>query len=188
MNIVTLTAKGNVLVRPDTTWERDNEDFYVPEFVSSLLYSPILFARISKPGRSIGGKFASRYYDAIGYGMLLYPADLLNRDEQGWACASCLDHTSFLPYPLYSPVTFGQDGNSFVLRRDGKTLYTCKSLYKSEVEAAISKVSGICYLRTGDMVAIELAPPAELCDRTDHKTCISGEYCGNAVMEFNIIY
>ena len=97
MNVVVLTSVGNVVVRPDTTWERDNEDFYVPSFIDSLKYSPVLFARVCKPGRSIGEKFASRYFDAVGYGVLLYPTELLAIKEQGWAAASCLDHTTFLP-------------------------------------------------------------------------------------------
>ena len=29
MNIPVITASGKVIVRPDTTWERDNEDVYI---------------------------------------------------------------------------------------------------------------------------------------------------------------
>ena len=53
MNIVVFSSDSNVFVRPDTTWERDNEDLYVPEFINTLSWTPVLFARISKPGRSI---------------------------------------------------------------------------------------------------------------------------------------
>ena len=95
MNIPVITASGKVIVRPDTTWERDNEDVYLPEFVNSLSWTPVFFARVSKPGRSIGRAFASRYYDGIGFGVLLYPDDLLDGSEEGFACASCLDKVTF---------------------------------------------------------------------------------------------
>lgn len=62
MNIIVKTSSGHITVRPDTTWEKDNEDFYPPEFVDELTYSPVLFARILKPGRSVGRKFASSIF------------------------------------------------------------------------------------------------------------------------------
>ena len=101
MNIIVKTSSGHITVRPDTTWEKDNEDFYPPEFVDELTYSPVLFARILKPGRSVGRKFASRYYDSIGFGVLLYPENMLDGTPEGYAQAICLDHTSFLPSPMF---------------------------------------------------------------------------------------
>lgn len=187
MNIVLLTARGNTIVRPDTTWERDNEDFYAPEFVNRLLYSPVIFVRISKPGRSIGEKFASRYFDAYNYGVLLHPADLLERGGQGYACASCLDHTSFLPFPLYNPVTLGQDTNEFCLRCNGKRIFTCPVHVRADVERAIAEVSKYCYLRIGDMVAIELHHPEPLCSRPEN-VLVEGTYCGNSTIDFKVIF
>ena len=119
MNIVVFSSDSNVFVRPDTTWERDNEDLYVPEFINTLSWTPVLFARISKPGRSISSKFASRYYDGIGYGVLLYPEDLISKGPEGFASACCVDHTSFLTFPTYPPTRLdGQDGR-FNLSKDG---------------------------------------------------------------------
>ena len=60
MNII-VQPYGKTLgyCRPDTTWERENKDFYVPESVDTLLWTPVLFARISKAGKCIGEKFVS---------------------------------------------------------------------------------------------------------------------------------
>lgn len=188
MNIVVLSAAGNVTVRPDTTWERDGEDFYVPEFIHSLKYTPVLFARISKPGRSISEKFASRYYDAIGYGLFLYPTDLLDIAQQGWACASCMDHTSFLPYPLYSPITLGNPTNEFMVKKDSNIVYRRQSDSIQVIEKAIEKVSSICYLRIGDMVAVEFESPSYLCSKEAKTTQIDAFYCDNHTLEFKIIF
>ena len=58
--------------RPDTTWERENKDFYSPECVNEIYWTPIVFARISKAGKCVGKKFVQRYYDGVGCGMLMY--------------------------------------------------------------------------------------------------------------------
>ena len=188
MNIVVLSHEGNVLTRPDTTWEKDNEDLFVPDFVHAFKYSPVLFARINKPGRSIGEKFAVRYYDAIGYGIFLYPEDLLHKGNQGWACASCLDHTSFLPHPLFSPLTLGHDTNFFELFKDGKSIFKTVSMSKELIENAICATSRVCYLRCGDFVAIELSEIKELCKSSEKKSRITATYCDNPTIDFQIIF
>ena len=188
MNIPVITANGKVIVRPDTTWERDNEDVYLPEFVDSLSWTPVFFARVSKPGRSIGEKFASRYYDAIGYGVLLYPENLIDGSEEGFACACCLDKTSFLPFPLYNPVTLGVPGNEFVLSSEDRELFRSSAGSRELAEQALVKASSYCYLRVGDIVAVELQPRAKLCTRTDGSVRVKGTWCENPTVDFQVIF
>lgn len=188
MNIAVITASGRVIVRPDTTWERKGEDFFAPGFVDALTYSPVLYARISKPGRSISRKFASRYYDGIGYGMLLYPENLIDGSEDAYACASCIDHTSYLPVTLYNPVTLGVEGNEFIIEQDGKEIFCSDSGTRTMVEEAIESVTERTFLRTGDLVAIELSPRSPLSSREAGATSIKASFCENPVIEFSIIY
>lgn len=186
MNIVVKTYSGHYIVRPDTTWERDNEDFYPPEFVSVLSFTPVLFARICKPGRSIGLKFASRYYDGINFGMLLYPEEFIDGAEEGFACASCLDHTSFLPFPIYNKLTLGQEGNRFELMSDGKEIFSFECGTVELIEKAIAMASERIYLRSGDILTVELDQRKELCRRTDGDIGIVARYCHNESMQFRI--
>ena len=58
--------------RPDTTWERENKDFYSPECVNEIYWTPVVFARVCKAGKCVGVKFVDRYYDGVGCGMLMY--------------------------------------------------------------------------------------------------------------------
>ena len=58
--------------RPDTTWERENKDFYSPECVNEIWWTPVVFARVCKAGKCVGNKFVGRYYDGVGCGMLMY--------------------------------------------------------------------------------------------------------------------
>lgn len=118
--------------RPDTTWERENKDFYVPDCVSEMHWAPVIFVRISKAGKCINPKFVSRYYDSYNYGTLLYC-----RPENGDSLISCADHTSLLPSPSLKAEE---------LKDDERML----------VEDAICKASKLTSVRIGDHVAVEL--------------------------------
>ncbi len=188
MNIVTLTSSRRVIVRPDTTWEKDGEDFFVPDFVSRLSWTPVVFARISKPGRSIGERFASRYFDRFGYGVLLYPEDLIDGSEEGYACASCLDHTSFLPGTLMDKSGCAAAG--FSVLRGEEEIFRIAGESGGRMEAAISEASRFCYLRTGDLLAMELQARTPLCSREDGRCavhCMIGGECRSDA-QFEIIF
>ena len=187
MNIVVKTASGNCIVRPDTTWERDSEDLYLPEFVKDVTYAPVLFARISKPGRSVGEEFAGRYFDGIGFGVLLYPEDMIDGTPEGFACASCLDHTSFLPFPVYNPITLGHEGNVFKLFKDGEEIFSYEGGSLTMIGRAIAQATRRIYIRTGDLIAIELQERRPLMKALDGKAVVSATWCDNESMKFNII-
>jgi len=184
MNIVLQTSEGKVIVRPDTTWERDNEDLFVPEFVDNLSYTPVLFARISKPGRSIAVEFARRYFDGLGYGVLLYPDELFDGSDAGLACASCMDHTSFLPFPLEPPATLS---GRFELSCNAVS-FSCGGITLSVIEDAIARVSRLVYLRIGDLVAIELQQRVPLCSRNDGTIEVTGTSAGRRTIDFRIVF
>ena len=69
--------------RPDTTWERENKDFFSPECVNEIYWTPVVFARVSKAGKCVGSKFVGRYYDAVGCGMLMYCSTSGSEENSG---------------------------------------------------------------------------------------------------------
>lgn len=194
MNIVVKSSAGECFVRPDTTWERDSEDFYPPEFVDGLGWTPVLFAHVSKPGRSISERFASRYFDGLGFGALLYPSDMLDGTPTSVARASCLDHTSFLTFPVESLSV-----ESFSFRKNGETLFDIKDsiepqsiagkeLLSDSMSKAIAETSRYVYLRFGDIVAIELDKIRPLCKRDEGEVQISMSFNGKDCGNFRIIF
>ena len=185
MNIITKTASGKYIVRPDTTWEKDNEDFFPPDYIESLTFTPALFARICKPGKSVGEKFVSRYYDSVNYGLLLYPENLIGCNPEDYACASCIDHTSFLSSPLFDKESLAEN-NFRINAGDSEIFYTDKRSV-SIIENAIHEASARVYIRTGDLIAIELDSRKPLCTRADGNIHISGFFGNNKVLDFNII-
>ena len=187
MNIIVKPRDRNsCYCRPDTTWERENRDFYVPESVDELHMSPIVFARISKAGKCIGETFVDRYYDGFGFGLLMYCGD-----AQETAFSSCYDHTSILPHPLYNPVMLENEDNSFLLTADGSVSHedNCSAPLKTLLQGAIRKASETVSLRIGDFVAAELTSPQPFALRSDsRKTLVKGVFCENEIIDFNIIF
>ena len=88
--------------RPDTTWERENKDFFSPECVNEIYWTPVVFARVSKAGKCVGRKFVGRYYDAVGCGMLLYCGtsglSVSSGDPRNPATADCALQRSTGPF------------------------------------------------------------------------------------------
>ena len=198
MNII-VKPYGNSLCycRPDTTWERENKDFYSPECVNELHWAPIVFARICKAGKCIGGKFASRYYDAFNFGALLYCHTSQSSDI---AFTSCADHTSLLPAPLYNPVVMESEDNVFEVRKNGETVFGfpkvafARQMEQSDVtlkdiiEKAICKASQLTTLRIGDFVAIELTPTSLLASRSEGEASLKATYCENELFDIKLIF
>ena len=188
MNIIVKPyGSAHCSCRPDTTWERENRDFYSPESVSSISWTPVLFVRISKAGKCVSPKFASRYWDAFNYGMLMYAENFIGGSPEAWACASCIDHTSILPFPLFNPVVLDQTGNHFMIRANGVELFDYNKGTKTMVEEAIVNASQLISLRIGDVLAIELQARKVLKETPEKGTLIEGEFCQNPTFDFSII-
>ena len=173
--------------RPDTTWERENKDFYVPEGIGQIHWAPVLFVRISKAGKCIGKKFASRYYDSFSYGALLY---CVADGDMNVAFSSCADHSSYLPMPLYETAVLNTEENTFELYRADEKIYeaACGENLKAALEEAICKASTLTSLRIGDYVAIELTASQPLCTKEAGNTKIKASFCEKETISVNIIF
>ena len=185
MNIIVRPHDGrNCYCRPDTTWERENKDFYVPDLVDELHWAPIVFVRISKAGKCIGEKFVGRYYDSFNFGMLIYTG------AGDIAFSSCTDHTSLLPSPLYDMVVMESTDNTLEIIKDGSVLFktACSDKMRAEIEKAVMDASRLISLRIGDFVALELAHPAKLTDKDQAVTGIKGIFCESTIFEKRIIF
>ena len=188
MNII-VQPHGSKLCycRPDTTWERENRDFYVPDSVGTLQWAPVIFVRISKAGKCIGRKFVSRYFDAFNFGALIYGIPSCGTDERAYT--SCLDHTSILPSPLYNTIVLEQADNVYKVLKNGVEIYSAATEGLLEkVEEAVCTASGLTSLRIGDYVALELAPLADLSSHEEGSADFKASFCGNPLFDFKILF
>ena len=185
MNIIVKPYGSDIChCRPDTTWERENRDFYSPECVNKILYAPVIFARISKAGKCIGEKFVERYYDGVGCGMLMYC------EVSDTQVTSCVDHTSILPSPMYNPTVM--DGTQeFAVTKSGESLValeTGECRWKILIQEAICKASKLTSLRIGDYVAVELTELQPLAKKEEGEVVLQGLFCENNIFDFKIIF
>ena len=182
MNILVRTADGSVYTRPDTSWNRKSDDFYVPDSVNGLSWTPVVFARISRPGKCIGTRFATRYYDGANFGVLLYAEPMLTSGPAGYAASACFDHTSLLSETLLDPAFIA--AGSFVVYKDGSPLFESAPCGISIIDEALSAASESCLVRRGDLLCQELAPLQHLCSRTDGTVRLHS----GALLDFRIVF
>lgn len=183
MNIIVRTAEGKVYCRPDTTWERENKDLFVPDEVAGYSYAPVVFAKVSKAGKCVAEKFAERYYDSIGFGVLLYVGDDI-------ASGSCYDRSSILPTLLKDKSSLTGSASKFSFMMDEKEIFGCES--GTDTATAISKAIACCSkivsMRIGDYVAIELQERKALTQRSERSIRISGTLDGDSLFDFNMVF
>lgn len=61
---------------------RNNGDFYIPEFSAAVSCVPQLIVRLGKLGKSVGERFACRYFEEIGVGVRFYADDFQRELKQ----------------------------------------------------------------------------------------------------------
>lgn len=184
MNIIARPYGSEICYcRPDTTWQKEDKDFYSPNSIGSISWAPVLFARISKAGKCVSPKFASRYYDALNFGALLYC-----HTEEDDVRISCADHSSILPFPLYNPVVMENEENEFIVNKNGETLFSCNASGVKSIEDAICQATQFTSLRIGDLIAVELAPLQPLATREEGTAELNAVFCENDIFRFRIIF
>lgn len=136
MNIFTIpySSKG-FYARPDTSLNRDSNDYFCPDGVTELAASVFVYAKAAKAGKCIASKFASRYYSVMGKGIHFSAPSLEDGSPENWWISNSLDSTTFITEE-----------------------YTAVNASSEEIDAinnAFEKISGRISLRTGDIIAIE---------------------------------
>lgn len=59
----------------DSAIIRDGKPFFMPDFAENWVAEAVIAIRISRLGKNIGSKFASRYFDAITTALRIKPSD-----------------------------------------------------------------------------------------------------------------
>lgn len=166
MNITVLTADGKVVVRPDTTRVKDEEEVWLPEDTERIFWAPVIYSRLTKSGKCIAGKFAGRYFSQAGIGLLFYP--LQGDSPEDYAHSLCIDRTSALKLQ-FNPLEKGE----MTLTIDGKESFRASFDIAKVLSEALEKASRHTLQRLGDIIAVELCSPVELESRNSRQ-----RFCG----------
>jgi acylpyruvate hydrolase len=146
-----------IFTKPDTALLRNNSPFYYPDFSKDVHYEVELVLRISKEGKMISEKFASKYFDAIGIGVDFTARDLQQKaKEKGlpWDIAKGFNGSApvsdkFIPaneFKNLSSVNFSLEVNQEI-KQQGNTSFMLFSF-----DYIISYLSKFFTLRTGDLI------------------------------------
>lgn len=138
----------------DNALLRNNDDFYIPDFAGHLTAEPHLVLRVSKIGKSVGERFAGRYYEEVGVGIRFHAEDLENSLlDKGLspAMASAFDGSAAIS-PLVSREGSVEDW-CLVFRKNEEVLYSgrVEDLPLSP-EQQIAAMSRYYMLKIGDFI------------------------------------
>ena len=79
----TMATTPSIDIIADSAVIRDGKPFFVPNFADKWAFDACIAIRISRLGKNIGKKFASRYYDAIAPILRIKPKDINKTNNNG---------------------------------------------------------------------------------------------------------
>lgn len=143
MNIITVPygSKG-FYVRPDTSLNKDSNDYFCPEEITGLAAAVFIYARAAKAGKCVASKFAGRYYSVVGKGIHLSAPELEAGSPENWWMAHSLDSSTFIIEEFPAENASAED--------------------IEKINAAFEAASKHVSFRTGDYIAVEIAPPVKI--------------------------
>ncbi len=146
-----------IFTKPDTAILRNNAPFYYPDFSTDIHYECELVLRISKEGKNIQEKFASKYYDSIGIGIDFTARDLQQKaKEKGlpWDIAKGFNGSAPVSDKFIPVGDFKELGNiNFSLEVDGEPKQQGNtSLMLFNFDYIIFYLSRFFTLKTGDLI------------------------------------
>ena len=117
----------------------NRKPFFIPDWSEDVRMTPCVVLRVSRLGKNIGAKFATRYYDAVAPALNIHAADILAQGD--WVRAWAFDYA----LPLGSFVNLERNpSHDTVLPLD----------------EAIHRASEVMTLRQGDLIFVDRAIPS----------------------------
>ncbi|WP_026462653.1 fumarylacetoacetate hydrolase family protein [Adhaeribacter aquaticus] len=145
-----------IFFKPDTAILRNNEPFYFPDYSQDIHHEVELILRISKEGKNIGAKFASKYYDAIGLGIDFTARDLQAKAKSKglpWTLAKGFNGSA--PISEFLPLTDFPDlkNINFKLLVNGEEKQKGNSsMMLNSFDDMLAYMSRFITLKTGDII------------------------------------
>jgi 2-keto-4-pentenoate hydratase/2-oxohepta-3-ene-1,7-dioic acid hydratase in catechol pathway len=145
-----------IFLKPQSALLPLGPQFYYPEFTNELHYECELVLRVSKNGRYVPERHASKYYDAISVGIDFTARDIqqeLKTKGLPWEKAKAWDHSAILgswrPFSDYSV----KPSIEFSLQKDGETVQKGdSSLMIYSFNRIVAEISKYFTLQIGDLI------------------------------------
>jgi acylpyruvate hydrolase len=168
----TVPAEPVVFLKPDSSILKNNKPFFLPDFSTNIHYEVEVVIKISKLGKGISARFASRYFDEVTLGIDITARDLQKRQAEAgmpWEISKCFDGAA--PLGSFIPVTSIKNTGDIDFRLDinGKTVQESNT---SDMifgfNEIIEYVSKFFTLKTGDLIFTGTPPGVGQLHRNDN--------------------
>lgn len=133
--------KDEMVLKGDSCLLNGRKPLFMPEWTKELGVTECIILRVSRLGKEIAPKFASRYYDAVAPGADFIAMDLAREAEQAgrpWTQALAFDYSLAIGEFVEASVFSGQYSD-----------------YVLTPEEAIAKASKVMTIRQGDLIYIQ---------------------------------
>lgn len=122
-----------MVLKCDSSILVNRKPFFIPDWSKDVRMTPCAVLRVSRMGKNIGEKFASRYYDAVAPGLNICAADILAQGDgvKAWAFDYSLPLGKFMDLAQWQKDTI------------------------MSFDEAIHRVSEIMTIRQGDLIFVD---------------------------------
>ena len=188
MKIVGITyydGLENIVLKSDSSLLVNRKPLFVPEAISDLQALPCWVLRVSRLGKCVASRFASRYYDALAAGLDFFGADKLREAKQaGKPWTEAIAFEGALAVGEMTDVRCPMSEIRWELRRgeDRVTLSEWSSEGMTDMlDAAVSRVSELLTIRQGDLIYVAMQQTPWRLQTNDVVCCMNGDkeqlYC-----------
>ena len=169
--------KWEMVLKCDSCLLNGRKPLFVPDWTNEPVVTPCIILRVSRLGKEIAPRFASRYFDAIAPGADFAAADLLRKAQAeggSWIEAIAFDYS----------LAIGEWSLTSEGTKNEGTMFEWEGLSKEWLltpEEAIAQVSRVMTIRQGDLIYIQAKQEPQPIERDQviHAT-LNGEeklYC-----------
>ena len=145
-----------VFMKPKSALLQPHTPFYYPEFTNDLHYECELVLRVSKNGKYIQEKFASKYYDAVTTGIDFTARDLQNDlKAKGlpWEKAKAWDNSAAIgKWIPFTSIKNKKDINFCLYKNKELVQQSNANLMIHDFDAIVAYISNYFSVNIGDLV------------------------------------
>ncbi|KIC89499.1 fumarylacetoacetate hydrolase family protein [Flavihumibacter sp. ZG627] len=145
-----------IFMKPKSALLQAHTPFYYPEFTNELHYEAELVLRISKNGKYIQDRYASKYYDAVTVGIDFTARDIQNElKEKGlpWEKAKAWDNSAVIGKWVPLTEIKGKKEIHFSLQKNKEVVQEGNSsLMIFNFDTIVAQISNYFSVNIGDLI------------------------------------
>ena len=160
------TGQAEVVLKNDSCLLNNSKPMFMPDTTNDLRACSCIILRVSRLGKGIAPKFASRYYDAVAFGIDFVAMDLLDSaraNGRSWTEAYGFDYS----LAIGEWIKCDEIGISDIEKAIGELVMP--------IDEAVSIVSRNMTIRQGDLIYITVKQLPQSVEREQVLTTQIGE-------------